>query len=77
MGPNESRNLWISIGAGVFATFMLYSYSQEKKAELEKASGDKVRVVVAREDIREMDNIYDNVLEINRRKGSCVFLSFE
>ena len=64
MGPNESRNLWISIGAGVFATFMLYSYSQEKKSELEKAAGDKVKVVVAREDIREMDTIYDNVLEI-------------
>jgi pilus assembly protein CpaB len=67
MGPNESRNLWISIGAGVFATFLLYSYSQEKKAELEKAVGDKVKVVVAREDIREMDNIYDNVLEVVER----------
>jgi pilus assembly protein CpaB len=67
MGPNESRNLWLSIGAGVFATFMLYSYSQEKKAEIEKAAGDKVRVVVAREDIRYMDNIYDNVLEIQEK----------
>lgn len=67
MGPNESRNLWISIGAGIFATFMLYSYSQEKKAELEKAAGDKVRVVVARADIREMDTIYDDVLEIKEK----------
>ncbi|MGZ3726778.1 MAG: Flp pilus assembly protein CpaB [Pseudobdellovibrio sp.] len=64
MGPNESRNLWISIGAGVFATFLLYSYSQEKKAEIEKSANDKVKVVVAREDIREMDTIYDNVLEV-------------
>lgn len=64
MGPNESRNLWISIGAGIFATFMLYSYTQEKNAELHKTLGDKVKVVVAREDIREMDNIYDNVLEV-------------
>lgn len=46
---------------------MLYSYSQEKKAEIEKSAGDKVRVVVAREDIREMDNIYDNVLEIQEK----------
>lgn len=67
MGPNESRNLWISIGAGVFATFMLYSYSQEKKAELEKSVGEKVRVVVAKEDIREMDSIYDNVVEYKER----------
>ncbi len=72
MGPNESRNLWISIGAGVFATFMLYSYTQEKKAELDKAVGDKVKVVVAREDIREMDNIYDNVLEVKEKNKSEV-----
>ncbi|MEK6628415.1 MAG: Flp pilus assembly protein CpaB [Bdellovibrionota bacterium] len=70
MGPNESRNLWISIGAGVFATFMLYSYSQEKKAELQKAAGDKARVVVARVDINEMDTIYDNVLEIVEKNRS-------
>lgn len=64
MGPNESRNLWISIGAGIFATFMLYSYSQEKKAALEQAVGDKVKVVIAVEDINEMDTIYDNVLKV-------------
>ncbi|AGH96587.1 Flp pilus assembly protein CpaB [Pseudobdellovibrio exovorus] len=67
MGPNESRNLWISIGAGVFATFLLYSYSQEKRNEIEKAAGDTIRVVVAREDIRHMDTIYDNVLEIKEK----------
>lgn len=64
MGPNESRNLWISLGAGLFATFMLYSYSQEKKSEVDRALGEKVRVVVAKEDIREMDTIFDNVVEI-------------
>jgi pilus assembly protein CpaB len=72
MGPNESRNLWISIGAGVFATFMIYSYSQEKKAELEKAKGDKVRVVVAREDIGQMNTIYDDVLEIKEKNREDV-----
>ncbi len=72
MGPNESRNLWISLGAGVFATFMLYSYSQEKKSELEKQAGDKVRVVVAKEDIREMDSVYDNVLEVVEKNKSDV-----
>lgn len=64
MGPNESKNLWISLGAGIFATFMLYSYTQEKKAEVDKQIGEKVRVVVAKEDIREMDTIYENSLEI-------------
>ncbi len=72
MGPNESRNLWISLGAGVFATFMLYSYSQEKKSELEKQAGDKVRVVIAKDDIREMDSIYDNVLEVVEKNKSDV-----
>ena len=72
MGPNESRNLWISIGAGVFAAFMLYSYSQEKKAEIEKIAGDKVRVVVAKDDIHEMDTIYDNVLEVKEKNREDV-----
>ena len=72
MGPNESRNLWISIGAGVFATFMLYSYTQEKKADMEKVAGDKVKVVVAKADIREMDTIYDDVLEIVEKNRSDV-----
>ncbi|MBC7420934.1 MAG: Flp pilus assembly protein CpaB [Bdellovibrio sp.] len=72
MGPNESRNLWISIGAGVFATFMLYSYSQEKKADMEKVAGDKVRVVVAKSDIREMDTIYDDVLEVVEKNRADV-----
>lgn len=67
MGPSESRNLWISLGAAVFATFMLYSYSQEKKAELEKFAGDKIRVVVAKEDIGNMDTIYDTALEYEEK----------
>lgn len=67
MGPNQSRNLWISIGAGIFATFLLYSYSQEKKAELDKQLGEKVRVVVAKQDISEMDTILDNVLEVKEK----------
>lgn len=67
MGPNESRNLWISLGAGIFATFMLYSYTQEKKSEMDKVLGEKVRVVVAKEDIRDMDTIYETSLEIKEK----------
>lgn len=72
MGPNESKNLWISLGAGIFATFMLYTYSQEKKAEVDKQLGAKVRVVVAKEDIRDLDTIYDNVLEVVEKYKSDV-----
>jgi pilus assembly protein CpaB len=72
MGPNESRNLWISLGAGIFATFMLYSYTQEKKAEIDKSLGEKVRVIVAKDDIRDMDTIYDNVVEVVERSKDQV-----
>src|SRR6476620_6666549 len=72
MGPNESRNLWISLGAGVFATFMLYSYSQEKKVELEKSVGDKIKVVIAKDDIMMMDTIYDNAVEYVEKSKSEV-----
>ena len=67
MGPNESRNLWISLGAGIFATFMLYSYTQEKKSEMDKTLGDKVRVVVAKEDILDMETIFETKLEIKEK----------
>ncbi len=67
MGPNESRNLWISLGAGILATFLLYSYTQEKKSEMDKTLGDKVRVVVAREDVLDMETIYETKLEIKEK----------
>lgn len=60
---NETRNLWLSIGAGVFATFLLYSYSQEKKAEYDRKFGTTKRVIVAKEDIAEMQTIYDTMVE--------------
>lgn len=63
MGSNETRNLWLAIGAGIFATFLLYSYSQEKKQEIDKQLGSKKRVVVAKQAINELDTIYETVLE--------------
>lgn len=63
MGSNDTRNLWLSIAAGVFATFLLYSYSQEKKAEYDKRFGSTKRVVIAKEDIAEMQTIYDTMVE--------------
>ena len=63
MGSNETKNLYISLALGIFATFMLYSYSQEKKAEYDKRFGSTKRVVVAKEDIAEMQTIYDTMVE--------------
>ena len=48
MGSNETRNLWLSILFGVFASFLIYSYSQEKKAEYDKKFGAIKSVVVAK-----------------------------
>lgn len=63
MGSNETRNLWLAIGAGIFATFLLYSYSQEKKQEVDKQLGSKKRVVVIKTNVSEMDTIYETALE--------------
>lgn len=63
MGSNETKNLYISLGLGIFATFMIYSYSQEKKAEYDKRFGTTKTVVVAKQDIAEMQTIYDNMVE--------------
>ncbi|MCK6597196.1 MAG: Flp pilus assembly protein CpaB [Bdellovibrionaceae bacterium] len=60
---NESKNLWISIFAGVFAAFMIYSYSQEQKKAVNQQLGQKKVVVVAKEDIAEMTTVYDSMLE--------------
>ncbi len=67
---NETRNLWLSLGAGIFATFLLYSYSQEKKAEYDKQFGSTKRVVVAKADIAEMQTIYDTMVETVERPGT-------
>lgn len=60
---NETRNLWLSIGAALFAVFLIYSYSQEKKAEYDKMFGAKKTIVKAKEDIPEMSTVYDTMLE--------------
>jgi len=63
MNNNSSRTLWISIGAAVFAMFLLYSYSQEKKAEYDTRLGTLKQVVVAKKDILEMSTIDDTMIE--------------
>lgn len=61
---NESRTLWISLGAGIFAAFLLFSYSQEQKAKYDLQYGTLKNVVVAKQDIYEMQTIDDTMLEI-------------
>jgi pilus assembly protein CpaB len=72
MGSNETRNFIISVAAGIFATFLLYSYSQEKKAEYDKRYGSTKRVVIAKEDIAEMQTIYDTVVDTKEMPGDFI-----
>lgn len=69
---NESRSLWISLGAGLFAAFLLYSYSQEKKAQYDKVYGAMKNVVVAKANIAEMSTIDDTMVEVIERPADFV-----
>ena len=72
MNNNETRTLWISVGAALFAVFLLYSYTQEKSAELTKKFGAKQRVVVAAQDINEMETIDESMLQVVEKPVSFI-----
>ena len=55
------------MGVSLFAVFLLYSYTQEKSAELTKKFGAKERVVVASQEINEMETINETMLQIVER----------
>lgn len=67
MNQNETRTLWISVGSALFAVFLLYSYTQDKSAELQKKFGAKQNVVVALKDINEMETIDESMLKIEEK----------
>jgi pilus assembly protein CpaB len=64
MNANPTRTLMISVVMGVFAMFLIYSYSQDKKAEYDKKFGAKINVLVARKDILEMSTIDETMVEL-------------
>ncbi|RYZ76265.1 MAG: Flp pilus assembly protein CpaB [Proteobacteria bacterium] len=72
MGSNETRNLWLSIGAAIFASFLLYSWSQDKRTEYSTKYGKTKTIVVAKEDISEMRTIYDTMLTTIDRPSEFV-----
>ena len=72
MNQNEARTLWISVGAALFAVFLLYSYTQEKSADLQKKFGAKQRVVVATSDINEMETVDETMLSIEEKPVNFV-----
>lgn len=76
MNNNETRTLWISLAAGIFAAFLIYSYSQTQQKELNDKFGAMKRVVVASRDIAEMETIDDTMLDIRSVPGEYVGPSF-
>jgi pilus assembly protein CpaB len=64
MNPNPTRTLWLSIGSALFAVFLMYSYSQEKKREYDEKFGTMKQVLVAKKDILEMSDIDDTMIDI-------------
>lgn len=63
MNQNQTRTLWISIGLGIFSMILIYSYSQEKKAEYDKRYGTSKRILIAAKDILEMQTIDETMIE--------------
>lgn len=63
MKKNETLALWASVGAAVFAVILLYSYTQEKSAEITKVFGVQTSIIVAKEDINEMQTLQENMVE--------------
>ena len=64
MNKKETVSLWISIGAGIFAAFLVFSYTQEKTKEISKIFGKQTSVVVAKQIIYEMQTVQENMVEL-------------
>jgi pilus assembly protein CpaB len=72
MNTNESRTLWVSIGAALFAVFLLYSWSQDQKDAVNRTLGSTKRVVIATQDIAEMETIDGSKVEQTERPVNFV-----
>ncbi|RME14882.1 MAG: Flp pilus assembly protein CpaB [Bdellovibrio sp.] len=72
VNKNETRTLWLSIGAALIAVFLLYSYTQEKSDALNKKFGAKQKVVIAKKDIGAMNIIDDSYLDVVERPVAYV-----
>ena len=66
MGKNETMNFYISVGAAIFAGFLIYSYIQRKTQEASKDFGTKTSVVTASTDINEMETVQENMVELRQ-----------
>ena len=72
MNPNATRTLWISLGSALFAMFLIYSYTQEKKADYDRKFGATKKVVVAAKDIIEISTITDDMIQVEEFPANYV-----
>lgn len=72
MQQSETRTLWISIGSAVFAVVLLYGWAQDKRANYARTFGQTKTVVVAREDIREMEIVDESKMEVVEKPAEFV-----
>ncbi len=72
MEQNETRTLWISIASAIFAVVLLYGWAQDKRANMARKFGQTKTVVVAREDIREMDILDESKMEVVERPADFI-----
>ncbi len=64
MNKNETLTLWLSIGAAIFAVMLIYSYTQEKSAQISRRFGAQTSVLIAVRDIGEMETINDSLVQL-------------
>lgn len=72
MEQNETRTLWISIGAAIFAIVLLYGWAQDKRADYARKFGQTKTVVVATKDINEFALIDESMLEVVERPSDFI-----
>jgi pilus assembly protein CpaB len=58
----NSRTFWLSIGAALFAMFLIYSYTQEQKAVYDKRFGSTKTVLIAAKDIQEISTLDETMV---------------
>ena len=64
MDKNETLTLWLSIGLGLFAAMLLYSYTQEKTTALTKKFGAQTTILVSSRNINEMETLDESMLDL-------------
>ena len=64
MNKNETLTLWLSVGMGLFAVMLIYSYTQDAKKKVSEEYGKQTTVVTAKTTIPEMQTVQEEMLEV-------------